>query len=236
MDKYSKLVTSAAVVALSPSVAISWWSLNTLMTNSHAPLAIAAVTSAGIDGVAIVAGATAHEAAAQGHSSRFARGVLYVLTGLSTLVNWEHGSTAHWNFATRILVAAMPGVAALAFEIIMQRAKRIEEEAREPRVRTRRAVKIDLDVWLRQLKNVWKRRQAEALQRLNEVMPADQRKYDTVRDAVSAHSGTITAHVGTLVALVAHLQPLIEQDMRRSVPASTIEREARRIRKENGVK
>ncbi len=229
-EKYDKKATIAAVVALSPSLAISWWSLFTMMKDAGCPVWLAAVTSGGIDGVCVVAGFTAHEAAAQGHSSRFVRTVLYALTFLSTVVNWDHGTAAGWTTGVHLLVAAMPGVAALAFEIIMQRTHRVEREKYQPRIRTRKAAKIDLDILLRQPTAVWQRRQKEALSRLDEVMPSDLRKRVSTREAVEAQGSTIRAHSGTLTALVAQIAPKIEELTGATPSNSTIEREIRRFK------
>ena len=230
-EKYGRAVTVAAGIALTPSLAISWWSLFTMMKDAGCPVWLAAITSGGIDGVCVVAGFTANEAAAQGHSSRFVRTVLYSLTALSTVVNWEHGSAAGWSTGVHLLVAAMPGVAALAFEIIMQRSRRVERQKHEPRIRTRKSAKIDLDILLRQPKAVWQRRQKEALCRLDEVMPSDLQKRVSTRKAVEAQGSTIRAHTGTLTALVAQVAPKIAELTGATPSNSTIEREIRRFKK-----
>lgn len=167
---------------LIPGLAISGWSMYSYMREStNAPAILCLGASAAFDGIGLYAAKKANERAEKGRKAKFAWIVTWAAVAASVVINWRHASTQHWNEGIHILISAPAAAAAAAFEIMMQETRETERDKHEKRIRTRRPVKIDLDIWLHHPLKVWGSRRKESAQRLDEAL------------AIGARSASVTA-------------------------------------------
>lgn len=160
-------------VLMIPGLGMSAWSMYGYIRDAAtAPVWVAAGASSAFDGMGLFAALMAHEAAKRNRRSYLARPWVYLSVASSTIINWAHASTHAWPLGIHLMLAAPALLAAGAFELILEQTRANEREKRDPRRRTRRAAKVDFDLYLRHPLLVWNGRQDEARARLRDVFPA----------------------------------------------------------------
>jgi len=163
----------AAALAMTPGLSISWWSFTVYLRTGGAPVWLAAVASASVDGIAIYAALYAAWFTDHGKPARLAKASTYAMVLASALVNWLHATAMHWSLGLHVVLTVPSFGAAIALELALQRMRVVARARREKRRETRQAARIDADLWLMHPVKVWKARRREGLARLAEVFGTD---------------------------------------------------------------
>lgn len=113
----SQLARVVLILSVVAAFGISWWSLFTLAHDTLGfPLPLAMVTSAMLDGAAVVFGDLVRRYSLTSSSGLPARFWLLVMVGLSGWLNWQHGAAMGYPLMGQVLLASSGAAAALVFE------------------------------------------------------------------------------------------------------------------------
>lgn len=159
----------AAAVAMTPGLAISWWSFTAYITAGGAPFWLAAVSSASVDGIAIYAALYAAWFTDNNKPARLAKSATYAMVAASAFVNWMHATSMHWSVGLHVALTVPSIGAAVALELALLRMRVVARSRREQRRETRQGVKVDAILRLRHPVLVFKLRRAEGKRLLHEA-------------------------------------------------------------------
>lgn len=180
----------AAAVAMTPGLAISWWSFTAYITAGGAPFWLAAVSSASVDGIAIYAALYAAWFTDHNKPARLAKSATYAMVAASAFVNWMHATSMHWSLGLHVALTVPSIGAAVALELALLRMRVVARSRREQRRETRQGVKVDAILRLRHPVLVFKLRRAEGKRLLHEAFETAATP-DTTADTNTAN-GAVT--------------------------------------------
>lgn len=177
------------------TLALSAWSLFTMVRGFGAPTWLALCASAVFDGVAIILADQAHRSRLEGDSAVADRLAVALMIAVSAWLNWHHAYASGWTEAGAVFFAGCPISAELLFELKMRHVHRAHLRA-AGRV-TPALVPLGRWAWLVFPSRAWSVVRAQISGRLDAIEAAAQRGELAY---VVAIPGTVTTPAAPVLA------------------------------------